>query len=196
MTQTSAGGDQSYFSGSSRQETKSANLKLTSKATAMDYHLIVPKLYVGSYPGSVDDIQLLKRQGEITGVLNLQTDDDMRHFELDWSSLVGHYTNFEIAVRRVPVRDFDPDNLRAKLPNCVSTLNELMQSNHTVYLHCSAGVGRSPTVAIAYLFWRCDWDLDRALAHVTQCRPCSPCMEAIYQAKARLEPPPKVKASR
>jgi protein-tyrosine phosphatase len=155
----------------------------------MDYHLIVPQLYVGSHPRGVDDIKLLKRQGGITTVLNLQTDDDMRHFGLDWDLFLSDYRDSKIDVRRVPVRDFDSDDLEIKLPICVATLNELIQSSHTVYLHCSAGAGRSPTVAIAYLFWRRDWDLDRALAHVTQCRPCSPCMEAIARATARVARP-------
>ena len=84
------------------------------------------------------------------------------------------------------MRDFDPDDLEVKLPSCVSMLNELMQSGQTVYLHCSAGTGRSPTVAIAYLFWCCDWDLDRAITHVTQCRPCSPSIEVISLATARV----------
>jgi len=152
----------------------------------MDYHLILPKLYVGSYPGRADDIKLLKQQAGVTAVLNLQTDDDMRHFKLDWDSLLGHYRNSAIDVRRVPVRDFDPDDLEVRLPGCVSILNELMQSSQTVYLHCSAGTGRSPTVAIAYLFWCCDWDLDRAITHVTQCRPCSPSIEVISLATARV----------
>lgn len=148
----------------------------------MDFHRILPKFFIGSYPESADDIERLKRETGVTAVLNLQTDDDMRYFKLDWDSLLRHYESRGIEVRRVPVRDFDAVDLQRRLPACVSTLNHLLESGHTVYLHCSAGAGRSPTVAIAYLFWRCGWSLDQALAYVTQCRPCSPNVKAIRLA--------------
>jgi protein-tyrosine phosphatase len=155
----------------------------------MDYHRILAKLYVGSYPEQADDIRLLKREAGITAVLNLQTDDDMRHFKLNWDELLLHYKNSDIDVRRVSVRDFDPDDLRTKLPTCVATLDQLLQSGHRVYLHCSAGAGRSPTVAIAYLSWCCGWELNKAIGHVMECRPCSPCLEAISLAAVRVERP-------
>lgn len=151
----------------------------------MDYHQILPSLFVGSYPGNALDIERLQRESGITAVLSLQTDEDIEHFDLDWHSLLTHYKSCGIEVRRVAVRDFDAGDLQEKLPACVSTLNELMQSGHTVYLHCSAGAGRSPTVAIAYLFWCDGWNLDSAVDHVQQCRPCSPSIEAIrFAAKA------------
>ena len=150
--------------------------------TLMDYHRILPKLFIGSYPESADDIERLKCEAGVTAVLNLQTDDDMRYFKLDWDSLLHHYKSCGIELRRVPVRDFDAVDLRRKLPACVSMFNDLVESGHTVYLHCSAGAGRSPTVAIAYLFWRYGWGLDQAVAHVIQCRRCSPNVEAIRLA--------------
>lgn len=148
----------------------------------MDYHRILPKLFVGSHPASAGDIEILRREAGITAVLNLQTDDDMRHFKLDWNSLASRYSSCGIHLRRVPVRDFDPLDLKEKLPSCVSALKGLMDSAHTVYLHCSAGAGRSPTVAVAYLSWCCGWDLEAALDHVRQCRPCLPNVEAIRLA--------------
>jgi protein-tyrosine phosphatase len=147
----------------------------------MDYHQILPKLFIGSYPESTDDIERLRREG-VTAVLNLQTDDDMNHFTLNWNSLARYYKTRGIDVRRVPVRDFDAADLQEKLPACVSTLSDLLASRHTVYLHCSAGAGRAPSVTIAYLFCCEGWGLDKAIAHVTKCRPCSPNLEAIRLA--------------
>lgn len=148
----------------------------------MDYHRIVSKLLIGSHPESAEEIERLKRETGVTAVLNLQTDDDMRYFKLDWASLLNYYKSCGIELCRVPVRDFDAVDLQHKLPACVSALNDLLESGHTVYLHCSAGAGRAPTVAIAYLFWRHGWGLDQAVAHVMQCRPCSPNLEAIRLA--------------
>ena len=150
----------------------------------MDYHQILPKLFIGSYPENADEITRLKREAGVTAVLNLQTDDDMRYFKVDWNSLLDYYETCGIELRRFPVREFDAVDLQHKLPACVSALNDLLQSGHTVYLHCSAGAGRSPTVAIACLFWNYGWDLGEAVAHVVQCRPCSPNVEAIRLANA------------
>ena len=147
----------------------------------MDYHQILPSLFVGSHPGNTEDIETLRQKG-ISAVLNLQTDSDMQHFKLDWDSLRTHYQACGIQLRHVPVRDFNSVDLQDRLPSCVSVLNDLISSGHIVYLHCSAGTGRSPSVAIAYLAWCCRWDLDAAAAHVEQCRPCAPNMEAIRLA--------------
>jgi hypothetical protein len=42
---------------------------------------------MGAYGGTASDIDRLKRETGATAVLNLQTDDDMRYFKLDWESL-------------------------------------------------------------------------------------------------------------
>jgi protein-tyrosine phosphatase len=46
-------------------------------------------------------------------------------------------------------------------------------------------MGRSPSVAIAYLVQKQGWNLDDAIEHVTCCRSCSPDIEAIVQASDR-----------
>lgn len=48
-----------------------------------------------------------------------------------------------------------------------------------VYVHCTAGLGRSPAVAIAALFWFTHLQLDEAYAFLTGIRPCGPNKDAI-----------------
>ena len=79
----------------------------------------------------------------------------------------------------MPVRDFDPDDLRRNLPRCIEMLDELLRQGHTVYMHCSMGINRSPSVVIAYLHWVQGWDLERAAEHVLERRSCDPYLEAI-----------------
>ena len=50
------------------------------------------------------------------------------------------------------------------------------------FVHCSAGVNRSPSTVIAYLHWVLDWEFDRAFDHVIGCRSCDPYVEAIKLA--------------
>jgi protein-tyrosine phosphatase len=148
----------------------------------VDYQQILPALFVGSHPERTEDIEALQRKAGISAVLNLQTDDDIQYLKLQWNSLLMYYSSCGIELRRVPMRDFDPVDLEAKLPSCVAVLHDLIQSSYRVYLHCSAGTGRSPSVAIAYLCWSSGLELDAAAAHVMQCRPCTPNIEAIRRA--------------
>src|SRR3972149_260539 len=115
----------------------------------MDVSQIFSKLFVGSYPGDIEDIDQLKRDFGITAVLNVQTDEDLAYWGINWGRLECHYHKLGVEIQRAPVRDFDPVDLRRKLPECVKVLDLLLQQGHNVYVHCSMGINRSPSVAIA-----------------------------------------------
>jgi protein-tyrosine phosphatase len=147
----------------------------------MEYSEISPNLYVGPCPKTPEDIDTLKEMG-ISSVLNLQTIDDERYLNIQWKALKRHYDSCGIEVHRVPVRDFDPVHLEEKLPVCVRELHDVLSASHIAYLHCTAGCGRSPTVAIAYLTWHRGMTLTEAQDYVLCRRQCSPTIEAIRQA--------------
>jgi atypical dual specificity phosphatase len=145
----------------------------------MDVSQILPNLFVGSYPGSPEDIDQLRQEFGITAVLNVQTDEDMAYWGLDWDHLESHYHDVGVEVQRVPVRDFDPEDLRRQLPKYVEVLDELLRQGHAVYIHCNMGINRSPTIVIAYLHWVQGWDLEKATDRVLKCRSCDPYVDAI-----------------
>jgi protein tyrosine/serine phosphatase len=149
----------------------------------LTYAQILPRLFIGSHPRSIEDIERLRREAGITAVLNIHTDDDMRAVNLDWPPLEAHYKSCPIALRRSPVIE-EQIELRAKLYGCIQALSQLLAEGHTVYLHCTAGIGRAPTVAIGYLHNCLGWDLDVAVAHVKQARQCAPHLEALRLAIA------------
>jgi protein-tyrosine phosphatase len=149
----------------------------------MDPSQILPKLLIGSFPADAEDIERLRRDFGITAVLSVQTDDDLAYSDVDWPQLEARYRKSGIETRRIPVRDFDQDDLRERLPECVAALDELLRAGHTVYVHCNMGVNRSPTIAIAYLHWVLGWNLDKAVQYVTSRRGCEPYVEAIRQAR-------------
>ena len=157
----------------------------------MEFDQILPQLFVGSRPRVAEDIAELVREAGITAVLNLQTDEDMVWYDTDWGELEAHYKETGISVVRFPVRDFDSEDLRDKLPGSVRALEELLEAGHTVYLHCTAGVNRSPTVAVAHLHWCCGWDLEKAVAYIKEHRNCSPEVDALRGAawEDNLDPP-------
>jgi atypical dual specificity phosphatase len=151
----------------------------------MNLSQVLPRFFVGSCPTTKDDIDHLKADYGVTAILNLQTDHDFDYCDLDWGRIEAHCQELGIEMRRVPIRDFDGLDLRKKLPQCVQVVDELLKGGHSVYAHCNVGMGRSPSVAIAYLVQKQGWNLDDAIEHVTRCRSCSPNVEAIVQASDR-----------
>jgi atypical dual specificity phosphatase len=148
----------------------------------MNVSQILPNLYVGSCPITPRDIDELKDAFGVTAVVSLQTDDDLRFWNIDWNQLETHYRQSGLEVRRTPVRDFDAANLRQNLPACAEQLDALLRAGHTVYVHCSAGINRSPSTVIAYLHWMQQWPLRKAVDLVRSRRDCDPYVEAIVQA--------------
>lgn len=143
---------------------------------------ILPQLLVGACPRSRADIDQLKADFGVTAILNLQTEEDLRYWGIDWPDLEAYYRDTGLAVRRTPVRDFDPAALRNNLPYCVRELRALVQAGHTVYVHCNAGVNRSPTTIIAYLHWVEQRELGESVWLVTSRHTCDPYVSAVIQA--------------
>ncbi len=150
-------------------------------ATKMDPSKILPNLFVGSQPKTAADIGELKSAG-ITGILNLQTQEDFDYHGVDWPNIQTVYEAQQIKVCRVPIRDFDDAVLREKLPEAIRVLGELLDEGRTAYVHCNVGINRSPSTVISYLHWTLGWSLDDAERHVRKCRSCSPVMEVIRLA--------------
>ncbi|MEN6493547.1 MAG: dual specificity protein phosphatase family protein [Thermoguttaceae bacterium] len=148
----------------------------------MNLDPILPNLYVGSCPVNPADIDRLQQEFKISAVLNVQTDDDFAYWGIDWDRLEAHYRRQGIAVRRVPIHDFESDDLRRNLFAGVQALDELVRHGHTVYVHCSAGINRSTSTVVAYLHWIEGRSLEDAVAHVTGCRNCDPYVDAIRLA--------------
>jgi protein-tyrosine phosphatase len=163
----------------------------------IDYDRIQPRLLVGAFLESWREVELLQKREGVTAVMNLQTDEDLRVSRVFAEPLENLYAGSSVKLCRVPVRDFDESHLRKRLPECVTALNRLLEEGHTVYLHCTAGVNRSPTVAIAYLHWCLGWKLDSAVKHVEACRSCTPKVAALRGAKWKppTSPPAADKAS-
>jgi protein-tyrosine phosphatase len=141
---------------------------------------VVPGLFVGSDPRYEEDFAGLRSLG-ITAILSLQTEDDCRESGLEQERRSA--SSAGIAFQNVPVTDFDRMELQRRLPECVSALDELIRAGHAVYLHCTAGVNRSPTIAAAYLHWVQGYPLEDALARVENARRCVPDGEAIRRAR-------------
>ena len=138
-----------------------------------DYDQILPNLYVGTYPETLEDIRELKDRCGVTAVLNLQTDEDFRAQGIDWPAMEKSYRRLGLEVTRVPMRDFNREDQREHLPEAVKVLAGWLASGQVIYLHCNAGTGRSPLVAMAYLHWCRKMSFEQAIRHVRERRYCA-----------------------
>jgi len=110
-----------------------------------------PRLLVGPGPTTIDDVRVLAERG-ITGLLSLQTDDDLGARGLRWSTLWQLCTARGITALRVPIRDLDRKDLARSVEAGLTALDGLLAEHERVYLHCTFGLNRSPTLALAHLY--------------------------------------------
>jgi protein-tyrosine phosphatase len=136
----------------------------------MQFDPVPPSLFIGPYPQLSAHIDLMKAC-RVTAVLNLQTDSDIQQRRIDWEGLLAHYRHVGIDCQHFPIRDFDEADLVARLPEAVRLLKRLVDAGQQVYIHCTAGMGRSPAVVVTYLSRYHQQNLDEALAYVRRCRP-------------------------
>eukprot|EP01079_Euglenida_sp_SAG-EU17-18_P001463 gene1463-2793_t len=135
---------------------------------------------VGSMPQGPADVDRLAAAG-ITMILCLQEDRDIQHWRVNLQSIQLRAQQLGIAHTREPLPDFDAEVLRKRLPYAVRHLAAALDqgscasgSPPKAFVHCNAGLGRSPAVALAYRFWCNRTPLDTALAELLAVRPCHP----------------------
>lgn len=82
--------------------------------------------------------------------------------------------SYKYKIRHVPLSDYGDDDIStiksSKLVKCLDFMDTAKQEKGRILVHCSKGVNRSPTIAIAYLMVREKWSLERAYKHVTGAR--------------------------
>ena len=153
----------------------------------MNCGCVLPNLFVGPDPWSVEDFEHLRALG-VSAVLSLQqTDERDRGSNQEPKNDLKSNVRSEMEFHSIPITDFNRAELQARLPDAVNALAKLLDAGHTVYLHCTAGVNRSPTVAAAYLHWKKRWPLQRALQHLQNARNCCPDAAAIRMAQKRTK---------
>ena len=108
-------------------------------------------LLVGSCPIRPEDIDRICDQTGVTAILSVQSDDCRGALGIDYPLLEEHAARRGLLLRNSPIRDFDPEDQRRRLPRAVAALTELLADGHRTYVHCTAGINRAPLVVLAYL---------------------------------------------
>jgi protein-tyrosine phosphatase len=153
----------------------------------LDCNEIIPdRMWVGSYI-RLEDVSLLRQMG-ITSILSLQTDQDFAQYNVPIKKLLKSYAQADIEFRRVPTPDFDRQSLLFHLPEAVEELEKALAPRWAkVYVHCTAGINRGPTLAAAYLIKARGLSAQQAYDHIHARRHCGPYLSTLEEYERNLK---------
>lgn len=154
----------------------------------INYNYVLDDLIVGSCLQTPEDVDFLAEKEGVTTVFCLQEDCDMEYFGLDIKAIQARCKERgDIQHVRFPVRDFDPQDLRRRLPKAIARLARSHDPRFgKIYIHCTAGMGRAPGTALAYMYWLRGMSLDDAWQQLRAVRACNPKLEAVRGATADM----------
>lgn len=118
--------------------------------------------------------------------MQLQEEKDATNWGVDLVELEQAMAARGVVFVRAAAVDFDTASLARGLPRAVVAIAQQLAHGRKTYVHCTAGVHRSPTAIIAYLHWIQGQPLSVAHKFVTSRRSCSPYVDAISIATQSL----------
>ena len=127
-------------------------------------------IFMGTYLETEQDFKTISEQG-INTILNVQTNGDLEYRLLDINVLNNYANKYGIKIQRYPIIDFNKEELYNKLKDAADLLNQLIQEGKTVYVHCTAGIGRSPSVVVIYLILYENYSIGDAIELCKKSRP-------------------------
>lgn len=150
---------------------------------SLNWGEITPHIVVGTCPMTAEDIFRIRAETRVSAVLSLQHDDCLAYWSIDYPAICRAAGQAGIEMKRCPIRDFDVADMRRNLPTAVSKLARLQAAGRRTYVHCTAGLGRSPLAVLAYLIWIESDSAERAIERVLRERPGAvPAWEALAGA--------------
>ncbi|MBE2295776.1 MAG: hypothetical protein IAF00_12535, partial [Phycisphaerales bacterium] len=82
----------------------------------LNWDTIRPDLVIGSCPRSPADLDRLQAEAQVSAVLSLQDDECLEKMQIDYPQLLDHGRALGLIMERSPMRDFDPEDQRRRLP--------------------------------------------------------------------------------
>lgn len=154
---------------------------------SLDWSEVRSDLLIGSCPMTLADIERIIAETDASAILSLQTDACRAAFDIDYEA---HRAFGEVAgvdMVNAPMLDFDPPDQRRNLPAAVRALTVLLAAGRRVYVHCTAGLNRSPLAVLGYLAFVETVSPAEAIAFIRTARPqAEPSWEAFDGAREDL----------
>ena len=97
------------------------------------------------------DLERIRTGAGVTAVLSLQHDECLARWAIDYAEMHNEGRRLGLAMARLPIRDFDPEETRIHLPEAIRSLARLQAQGNRTYVHCTAGISRAPLTVFGYL---------------------------------------------
>jgi hypothetical protein len=153
----------------------------------LNWNVVRHDLVVGSCPRTPSDLDALRVETRVSAVLSVQHDECLAQHQIDYPRQVRYGRRLGLTMERCPLRDFDPADQRRGLPAAVRGLHGLLRQGHRVYVHCTAGINRSPLVVLTYLTLVEGMGLEEAMTLLLHARPeVCPTWEAYHGCRQDL----------
>jgi hypothetical protein len=148
---------------------------------SLNWGQITDRIVIGTCPVTPGDLRRIHIEAGATGVLSLQHDDCLAYWGVHYAAMLRAGKALGLTMARCPIRDFDAGDMRKHLPAAVAMLSDMLGHGLRVYVHCTAGMGRAPTVVLGYLSLVEGYSADDAIRTILKGRPeAVPAWEAYY----------------
>lgn len=138
---------------------------------SLNWGEVTPTILIGTCPMRPADLDRLAGAARASAVLSLQHDDCLAYWSIDYAQMRQAGEQRGLVMARCPIRDFDVGDMRRRLPDAVAALAALQAQGHRTYIHCTAGLGRSPLTVLAYLSLVEAYSPEAALQRIRAARP-------------------------
>ena len=146
------------------------------------------KIYIGPYPQSYNDFREIA-SNNIDSILNVQTDKDLIFRQINLKEQLKECKELGIEITRYPIEDFNENDLLLKLKGAGDKLKELLDKGKTVYVHCTAGMGRATATVAIYLILYEDYSVEEAINFIKSYRPVAcPNVKVINKVVEQYKP--------
>jgi protein-tyrosine phosphatase len=125
-------------------------------------------LSVGSHPHAPEHFSELQAVHGVQAVVSLQSDADLASRGLSWNMVWQLWTRLGVQATRVPITDFDQADLGRRLDDAVAAIAGYVAADRRVFVHCNAGLNRSPSAVIGYVMLHRGMALDAATSWVLE----------------------------
>ena len=103
------------------------------------------------YSRSIDEDLKQLKEYKVDTIIPLITDDEFDHFGV--GELLEKYQEYDFNVKRLPIMD-QLVSSHQEMKELIDYLEERLQKNEKIVLHCVGGLGRSGLVAASYLKYK------------------------------------------
>jgi len=106
---------------------------------------IIPGLFLGDMEAS-ENLELLHKH-------------NITHIIVAGNLLTKHYPT-EYTYHQLEVEDAEHEDMISHFRVCIDFIEKAIENKGNIFVHCAAGISRSPTIVIAYLMFKNRWDYD------------------------------------